>query len=248
MPPLAPIAFNRRLRLAWLEEGLRLLATGEAKEPWTRCMEDTIRLEAKGRDSIAKSLRYVRHIWWPVGDARTGLRDQAIALYKSNETGPELIKLLCWGALIAAYPFVFQVATLTGRLLHLQESFKLEQALRALRDQLGERETVKRSGRYAISLIEDFGFIRSSKAAGFYERGPTMPLCSGELAAWLLASIFVASSVDRMDTREVLAHHGNFFCSSQALLNGALASPHFVRKTVSYSTEWIVLKPSISSP
>ena len=52
--------------------------------------------------------------------------------------------------LSAAYPFWFNVATQTGRLLKLQEQITQHQIFNRLKEQYGDRETVSRNARYTI--------------------------------------------------------------------------------------------------
>jgi len=203
LPSARQIAFNRRLRASWLKEGLRLLADGTSGSAWLERMEDLVRDSNSGTDSVKKSMRYLRHIWLESGDVDK-LRASAVDLYLSRPSESSST-LLCWGMAIATYPFLNGVAAVVARLVRIQSQVKLEQILRKLSETYGERETVRRSSRYALGLLADFGFVKHTDPAGCYVLAPQLTSDSTDISAWFVRAWFAASANSSVMDRVVMA-------------------------------------------
>lgn len=221
LPSARSIAFNRRLSAAWLKEGLRLRAEGVDGDAWVEDMRNVISAEISGHDSIQKSLRYLRHALIEPGDLEP-LRAEAIRLFQSSRD-PEKDRVLSWGLAAACYSFLHEVAGTIGRMLRVQPEMKLEQLLRKLTETFGEKETVRRSGRYSLGLIQDLGFVYRTKKAGCYAASPPTRVVDSELASWFIkAWFFAAGTVGPID-RIALANHPSLsFFDAPDLVSTAL--------------------------
>ncbi len=244
LPSARPIAFNRRLRASWIMEGLRLLAEGLDEAAWLERMEDLVRQSNSGKDSIKKSMRYLRHIWLEPGGA-DALRSEAVQLYRSRPSEKAPI-ILSWGMAIATYPFLNDVAATIGRMLRVQPEVKLEQLLRKLTETYGERETVRRSGRYALGVITDFGFVQHATGAGCYVLGQPVKIEPADLSGWLVRAWFAASGygTDAIIDRAVMTGSPSLaFCDSTALVADALRVGALAAERLSFSQEVLRFNP-----
>lgn len=239
LPSARPIAFNRRLRAAWLEEGLRLRAEGIDDAAWLERMEEVVKLETQGRDSVQKSMRYLRHIWMDT-TGEDALRVSAIALYRSfpnNKTST----VLSWGMAIATYPFLIEVAATLSRMLRVQSEVKLEQLLRKLTETHGEKETVRRSGRYSLSLIQDLGFVERS-APGCYKLLPPIQIHDAAISSWLLRAWFRATGQGESVDRVALSNNpGLAFFDANSLVADGLKTGTLIMERLSYSQDSVRL-------
>ena len=242
-PSARSIAFNRRLRSAWLEEGLRLRCEGIDGEPWLERMEDLVSIETKGRDSITKSMRYLRHIWTDTG-ASDPLRDEAIELYQETPT-KDVARVLSWGMASATYPFLHDVATTLGRMLKVQPEVKLEQLLRKLSETYGEKETVRRSARYSLGLIHELGFVERTESVGCYILVPPRRVSPPPVAGWLARAWFRASGNDGIVDRAIMASApGLVFFDAPSLIADALQQGVLAVERLSFSQDSLrVLQP-----
>lgn len=230
------IAFNRRLRSAWLEEGLRLRAEEVEDEQWLERMEDLVRIDNKGKDSVQKSMRYLRHIWTDAG-GDDPLRTEAIRLYKATPTH-DAAQVLSWGMASATYPFVHDVAATLGRMLKVQPEVKLEQLLRKLSETHGEKETVRRSGRYSLGLIHDLGFVKRTDAVGCYVLAPPRRVTPPAIAGWLVRAWFRASGRDGLVDRAAMASApGLAFFDASGLIADALQQGVLAVERLSFSQD-----------
>jgi hypothetical protein len=223
------------LRASWLEEGLRLRADGLDGGQWIERMEELIKVDISGKDSITKSMRYLRHVWTDSGEDEA-MRSEAIAIYQRTPTSSTAM-ILSWGVLIATYPFLNELAATVGRMLRVQPEVKLEQILRKLSETYGERETVRRSGRYALGLITDFGFVKRSPSAGCYVLGNPIKI-DPALSGWFVRTWFKATANTGVIDRVVMGATPSlvFFDSTSLILN-SIESGALVPERLSFSQE-----------
>ena len=235
LPSARPIAFNRRLRASWLEEGLRLRAEGIDGAAWLERMEEIVRMETQGRDSVQKSMRYLRHIWSDAAGEDT-LRAAAIALYQASPD-KKASAVLSWGMAIATYPFLIEVAATLGRMLRVQSEVKAEQLLRKLTETHGEKETVRRSGCYSLSLIQDLGFVERS-SPGCYRLVPPIQIHDAGISSWFLRAWFRATGqAESVDRVALSSNPGIAFFDANALVSDGLRTGTLVMERLSYSQD-----------
>lgn len=240
LPSARSIAFNRRLRSIWLEEGLRLRAEGVDEVQWLERMEDLVRVDNKGKDSIQKSMRYLRHIWSDTS-GEDPLRTDAIRLYK-EAPNHEAAQVLSWGMAIATYPFLNEVAATVGRMLKVQPELKLEQLLRKLSETHGEKESVRRSARYSLGLIHDLGFVRRTESFGCYELTPTRRIAPHSIASWFVQAWFRTMSNDGLVDRATMNDAPSLaFFDAPALIASGLQQGVLEAQRLSYNQEFLKL-------
>ena len=100
---------------------------------------------------------------------------------------------LHWAVISAAYPFWFNVAKQTGRLLNLQDQVTQSQIFNRLKEQYGDRETVARNARYTLRSFVAWGALKDSKAKGCYERNSLANIVDPNLAILMFESALLAT-------------------------------------------------------
>ena len=237
---MSTITFNRRLRATWLIEGLRLAAQGVEKAQAEATLRALVGSENSGQDTITKSVRYIRHLWLSGNDEVSPLRQSALALYR-EQPQTSRAQILCWGTVLARYPFVRQVSEIVGRLLRLQGDVKQEQLKRKIKETFGEKEAAVRSGRYAVSLLSDFGFIRLGRKSGRYESGVRLQVDDPALAAWFLQAFMASADRREMPKDELTSASSLFMMFPETLLSLALRTPRVGLGRESLSRELVSL-------
>lgn len=237
---MSAITFNRRLRATWLIEGLRLAAQGVEDTQAEATLRALVGAENPGQDSITKSVRYIRHLWFVDDEQVAALRNSAFELYREN---PQTARasILCWGMVLAHYPFVRQVAEIVGRLIRLQGDVKQEQLKRKIKETFGERESAVRSGRYVVSLLSDFGFIRLDRKSGRYEAGTRLQIDDPALAAWFIQAYLASAGRREIPKEELNSAPGLFMMSPETVLSLALRTPRIRLGRESMSQELVSL-------
>ncbi len=234
------ITFNRTIRASWLCEALRLKADGLEDAEATSRLKELMAADVSGEESLRKSLRYLRRIWMNPHEDLIPLKDEGLGLYRKNPS-PDTATTLSFFMLIATYPFVREVGEVCGRLYRLQGSVKSEQIKRKIAAMYGEREPVFRSARYAISLLADFGLLKTTSRKGTYDAGKTEIKNPG-VAAFAIEAFMRSLSKEAGIRRSELENHPGFFAfNPHTLTELALLDQRFSVSRESISTEVISL-------
>jgi hypothetical protein len=203
------IAFRRKIRAVWLDQGMALAAQNV---PWLDAkpaLAEAVATENSGLETIRKVLEHVRRIWFNPADNTRPLHSTALAICRSHES-PSIRRLLNWGMAVATYPFVGSVGEALGRLLRLQHEAPRADVQRRLREQYGDRDFVNRITRYNVSSFLDWGVIAETKRTGIYMPGDRIHLRKPELFAWLAEAVLISRGGSQMAFSQ-LCHHPILF-------------------------------------
>lgn len=113
------------------------------------------------------------------------LRNAALAYLREH---PSTGVAIHWAMISAVYPFWFNVAGQTGRLLKLQDKVTQTQIITRLKEHYGDRQTVSRYARFVIRSLVAWGVLRDTKTKGCYGAGDVIKIDDPELQALLLES------------------------------------------------------------
>ena len=115
------------------------------------------------------------------------------ALRLARELPTERWLPLHWAVLSASYPFWFNVARQTGRLLNLQDQITQPQIFGRLKEQYGDRETVSRNARYTVRSFVAWGALRDSETKGCYEKAALVSIAVADMAILMVESALLAT-------------------------------------------------------
>jgi hypothetical protein len=94
---------------------------------------------------------------------------------------------------LAAYPLLWDTATVVGRLLDLQEEVTAAQIRRRLTESYVERSTLLRVVSRVTGSFVDWGVLRETGREGVLVAGPAYPIEDERLAAWLIEASLLGS-------------------------------------------------------
>lgn len=232
------VTLNRSLKASWLVTALRLRASGCDLEHAKAELEVLLENDIKGKESIRKSLRYLRQVWLEPHPIHGALQDEAVSLYRDEPTLQNAC-MLSYFMLIAIYPFAREVAEVCGQLNRLQGTVKTEQIKRKIAGIHGEREAVLRSARYAVGIIAELGLLKSTTIRGIYE-AEKLTVSGSQSAAFALSGLLCSmgrkSGVGRS---ELEGHPGLFAFDGHALVDAAIHDRRFRISRESMSREII---------
>jgi hypothetical protein len=117
-------------------------------------------------------------------------RDASLAFLREN---PSMALAVHWGMISAVYPFWFNVARQTGRLLALQDQVTQTQIINRLKEQYGDRQTVSRYARFVIRSFVAWGSLKDSEAKGCYEKAAPVSIAAADLAILMFESALLAT-------------------------------------------------------
>jgi hypothetical protein len=205
MPCSDEVGFDRRIRLAWLDqtaetvrEALRATRSGESPGPATlsavrAALHRALAGEIQGTDARHRTVNILTRIWLRVPEAHRALRDEALSLWSRVPDAGRL--WLHWGMTLLAYPFFRDVVTTVGRFLRSQDRFTLAQVQRELVARWGERTTLDYAARGVISSLVDWGVLALGDGRGIYQGTSTRTSPHPELPIWLVEAT-LRSSLD----------------------------------------------------
>lgn len=129
--------------------------------------------------------------WFSPNHELIAFRDDALSLARklpANEWFP-----LHWAIIAASYPFWFNVAKQTGRLLNLQDQVTQLQVFNRLKEQYGDRETVARNARYTVRSFVAWGALKDTEVRGCYEKSVSVSVVDTDLAILMFESVLHAT-------------------------------------------------------
>lgn len=212
------IAFRRKVRAIWLEQGMALAANDVTWKEAKASLTKEVAAENAGAETIRKVLEHIRRIWFEPPNDSIALRSQALELFRADNSQDTRF-LLNWGMTIAAYPFVGSVGEALGRLLKLQNEARRADVQRRLREKYGDRDFVSRITRYVISSFLDWGVVAETKNRGVYIPGTKVRPKNNEQLAWIAEAVLISRREDQM-TLSQIHHHPILFPLAPEAFNG----------------------------
>lgn len=159
--------------------------------------------------------------WFDPEEELLDFRDRALTM--ASKLPQKQWLPLHWAVLSAAYPFWFNAATQTGRLLNLQEQITQRQIFNRLKEQYGDRETVSRNARYTIRSFVAWGVLKDSDSRGCYEKSGTLMVQDRNLAILLLEAALHANPEGK-GSLELLVNAPAFFPFQLPTLTGDIVA------------------------
>ena len=136
---------------------------------------------------------------------------------------PSMALAVHWGMISAVYPFWFNVARQTGRLLALQDQVTQTQIIDRLKEQYGDRQTVSRYARYVIRSFVAWGVLKDSGAKGCYEKADPVCIADANLAILMFESALLAAPEAQI-ALAILSNNPAFFPFQLPLMTGESVS------------------------
>jgi hypothetical protein len=214
--PTTEIVFRRKVRAAWLGHGLALASDGVPWEEAKASISSLVASDNSGSETVRKVLTHVRRVCYAPPANCAALHAQALALSRTHSSAAAQ-KLIMWGMVLAAYPFLGSIATALGRLIKLQHAVHVDELQKRLRAQFGDREHVSRIVRFDMSSFLDWGILKDGKQPGVYLPVKQLAIKDDVLLAWLAEAVLVSTGRTQMALNELCTHPALFPFSTDAL-------------------------------
>lgn len=226
------VGIKQIIRLEWLRKTANLLLAGLEPEKIRQGLHDYLQndqLYSGGKERSGESRSFavgnLMKIWVsPVADL-LAFRDAALDYLRHN---PGMDMAIHWAMLCAAYPFWFNIARQTGRLLALQSRVTSAQVGQRLKEQYGDRSTVLRNTGYVLSAFRAWGALRDAGGRGCYENAEGRPIADPHLAILLLEAALLAMPEGKSPLNQLL-HCPAFFPFRLPALGGDFMASHSQR-------------------
>ena len=191
------IGIKQAIRFEWMQKATNLLLAGlDAKtirqelheflaSRKVNCSEDE--RSDKTRTFVVNNLMKT---WVSSNPELIPFRDASLAFLREY---PSMCLPVHWGMISAVYPFWFNVARQTGRLLALQNQVAQTQIINRLKEQYGDRQTVSRYTQYVIRSFVAWGTLKDSETKGCYEKTTPVNVSDSDLAILMFESALYAT-------------------------------------------------------
>ncbi len=191
------IGIKQAIRFEWVQKAANLLLAGlDAKtirQELHEFLADRKGNGAEGERSDQTRTFVVNNlmkIWVSPDPELIPFREASLAFLREH---PSMARAVHWGMISAVYPFWFNVARQTGRLLALQDQVTQTQIINRLKEQYGDRQTVSRYARYVVRSFVACGALKDSKAKGCYEKAAPLRIADANLAILMFESALLAT-------------------------------------------------------
>ncbi|MCB5253476.1 MAG: hypothetical protein WC944_01350 [Candidatus Cloacimonadaceae bacterium] len=223
------VGIKQVIRLEWMDRCLSLLLSGMSA---TEIRKDLIDYLADKKQSGGTGERgdktYTIAIgilagWFDPSPELIDLRDRL--LLKAKKCSVDNWLPLHWAMMIAAYPFWFNVAIQTGRVLTLQEKVTQKQIFDRLVERYGERATVLRNARYAVRSFVAWGVLEDTEIKGRYKKSDPMAVSDPQIMAMLFEAMLISTPDNKAPLRSLMASPALFpMCLAMDVAQQAIAS------------------------
>lgn len=190
------IGIKQAIRLEWMQKAVNLLLARLDAKTIRQELHEFL-AERKGNGSEGERSDQTRsfvvtnlmNIWVSPDPELIPFRDASLAFLREN---PSMALAVHWGMISAVYPFWFNVARQTGRLLALQDQVTRTQIINRLKEQYGDRTTIGREGQRVIRSFVAWGVLKDSEAKGCYEKAAPIGIADANLAILMFESALLA--------------------------------------------------------
>jgi len=243
------IGIKQAIRFEWMQKAANLLLAGLEAKTIRQELHEFL-ADRKGNGSEGERSDQTRtfvvnnlmKIWVSPDPELIPFRDASLAFLREN---PSMALAVHWGMISAVYPFWFNVARQTGRLLALQDQVTQTQIINRLKEQYGDRQTIFRYGRYVLRSFVAWGALRDSEAKGCYEKATPLNIVDLDLAIVMIESALLANS-EAKGALGLLLNNPAFFPFNLPVVSGGFVSQRSKRINVArygFEDEMLTLRP-----
>jgi hypothetical protein len=185
------IGIKQTIQRTWMDKTVQLMLAGMS-EAEIRAELDaylSVRKQSGGFGERGVSYKMALGLlasWFAPDDELVVFRNDLLEIAKETPTTDWLP--LHWAMMCVAYPFWFNVAKQTGRLLNLQDVVTQPQIFNRLKEQYGDRETVSRNARYTVRSLVAWNVIQETDKRGRYCKVSPLQITDMRVAVLLIES------------------------------------------------------------
>lgn len=223
------VGIKQVIRLEWMDRCVSLLLSGmsanEIRKDLIEYLADKKQSGGTGErgDKTYTIAIGILAAWFDPSPELIDLRDGL--LLKAKNCSVENWLPLHWAMMIAAYPFWFNVAIQTGRVLALQEKVTQKQIFDRLVERYGERATVLRNARYAVRSFVAWGVLEDTEIKGRYKKSDPMAVSDPQIMAMLFEAMLISTPDNKAPLRSLMASPALFpMCLAMDVAQQSIAS------------------------
>lgn len=226
------IGIKQAIRLEWMQKAVDLMLAGlnpnairQELHAFLADRKGDGSQGERGAESRTQVVNMLMNSWVTPAPDLIPIRDDLLIHLAKH---PRMHLPAHWAMLSAAYPFWFNVARQTGRLLTLQDQVAQSQVFNRLKEQYGDRQTVSRYARYVLRSFIFWGVLEDAESKGCYKRAEKVSISEPNFATLMLESALL-TSVEGKGALKLLLSNPAFFPFQFPLMTGDYISNHSKR-------------------
>lgn len=226
------IGIKQVIRIEWMQKATNLLLAGLDAKTIRQDMHEFLSGQKgngsegeRGETSRTQVVNMLMKIWVSPEIELIPFRDALLAFLRDYTSTSLAVH---WAMISAVYPFWFNVARQTGRLLALQDQVTQAQIINRTKEQYGDRQTVSRYARNVIRSFVAWGALKDSEAKGCYEKAAPVSIDEPNLAILMFESALLATP-EAKGALGLLLNNPAFFPFQLPMMTGDFVSQHSER-------------------
>jgi len=229
------LGIKQTIQKHWMDRVLQMMLAGMSEKDIRNDLLSYLRTQKQSGGEAERGLKtYTMAIgilasWFSPPSELREFVDRTYELAK--HTNQKELLPLHWSVIVSSYPFWFNVARQSGRLLALQDQITQAQIVIRLKEQYGDRETVARNARYTVRSFVAWGVLNDSDVKGCYAKGGTLSVSDYKEVITLLESGLL-STKEGKSPLNVLLNSPSFFPFTMSTVTGAFISQNCMRINV----------------
>ncbi|MFA5623571.1 MAG: hypothetical protein WC966_00745 [Bradymonadales bacterium] len=221
------IGIKQVIRFEWMQKAANLLLAGLDAKTIRHELHEFLK-DRKGNGTVGERSEKTRtfavdnlmKIWVSPDPDLNPFREASLEFLLEK---PSVALPIQWGMISASYPFWFNVARQTGRLLALQNQVTQTQIINRLKEQYGDRQTVSSCAKYVIRSFVAWGVLKDSETKGCYEKPAPVSIAEPNLAILMFESALLATP-EAKSALGLILHNPAFFPFQLPALTGDFVS------------------------
>lgn len=197
------LGFDRRLETQWIDYMFELILSCKSKKEIRSSLMKMLKSHMEGKVAISKTVTVMMRLIYSVPN---DIIERAIKISENLSKEDKL--WMYWALIILCYPFVRDIAEITGTLLKLDGSLNMRDLQERIIARWGDTSTVKRVIQMVTKTMEDFNFIKrvKSRPVTVFQGVLRLRTQNSELMDWFI-EVLLRTDGERYVTREALYRH-----------------------------------------
>lgn len=191
------LGIKQTIQRQWMDKTVQMMLAGLSEKEIRAELDEYLSTQKqsggvgkRGKKTYGMAISILSS-WFGPDPELVPFRDDALAL--AGKLQPAEWLPLHWAVISASYPFWFNVAFQTGRLLNLQEQVTQRQIFGRLKERYGDREVVARNARYVVRSFIAWRTLAETDSKGCYAITKPMDITDMQVVGLLLESMLLAT-------------------------------------------------------
>lgn len=237
------LGFDRKVRLRWLDltaEGILLGDDLPALRARLRRVLSSEIADTGTHGAMGKTLTVLLRVWANPSPTQRAFREEALRLYQELPSDQTL--WLHWGMVLATHPFMYELATHTGRLLALQDDVSLAEVRLRLIERWGDRSTLDRAVHRAMANLVEWRALRATGTTSVYAPPERRRAPSEAVQVWMIEALLRAAGTPCMSLRQVESSPALFPFDVRLVVSEMRKSPRIELTRQGADTDMVALR------